>query len=78
MQRPRDDFQTDALRPAALPTAQLRGWTGGEDKALEETSDEYLDAVYDEWNKKVDVEVDTLVDGMAALVHLASVSHNQT
>lgn len=28
----------------------------------------------EQWNKKVDVEVDTLVDGMVDLVSLASVS----
>jgi mediator of RNA polymerase II transcription subunit 22 len=73
LQRARDDFQTDALRPAALPTAQLRGWAGGEEQAMEETSDEYLDSMYEDWNKKVDIEIETLVDGMAELVNIASV-----
>lgn len=99
MQR-RDDFQTDALRPAALPTASLKplrtgaaaaaaatgaatgggaGGAGGgpslEERfhAMDQSSEAYLDASYEDWNKKVDVEVDTLVDGMVHLVNIASV-----
>ena len=40
-----------------------------------QNSAEYLDAIEEEWNKKVDAEVDILVDGMVDLVSLASVSY---
>jgi mediator of RNA polymerase II transcription subunit 22 len=33
-----------------------------------------LEAVEDEWNKRVDVEIETLADGMVDLVNFASVS----
>lgn len=69
--------QTDVSRPSALPTAsllpragQLRG---SQQAALEQNSAEYLDAIEEEWNKKVDAEMDILVDGMVDLVSLASV-----
>ena len=38
------------------------------------TSAEYLDAMEEEWNKKVDVEIDALMEGMVDLVGLAGVS----
>jgi mediator of RNA polymerase II transcription subunit 22 len=41
--------------------------------AMDQSSEAYLDASYEDWNKKVDVEVDTLVDGMVHLVNIASV-----
>lgn len=72
----KDDFQTDALRPAALPTASLRP-RAGEEQTTAQTSEEYLDAMYEDWNKKVDVEIDTLVEGMAELVQIASVRRIQ-
>lgn len=74
MQRTRDDFQTDALRPAALPSASLKAKTV-EEHTLEQTSDAYLDSIYEDWNKKVDVEVETLVEGMVELVHIASIGN---
>jgi mediator of RNA polymerase II transcription subunit 22 len=64
--------QTDVSRPSALPTAHLLNRS--KKPAIEHDSDVYLDAVEEEWNKKVDVEVETLVDGMVDLVGLASVS----
>ena len=64
-------FQTDASRPSALPSANI-GARNYEQPPVE-TSEEYLDQVEEEWNKKVDVEVDTLVDGMVDLVAIASV-----
>jgi len=82
MQRQRDDFQTDALRPAALPTASLkplRTATGTsveeQSHTIDQSSEAYLDAVYEDWNKKVDVEVETLVDGMAELVNIANIGN---
>jgi len=88
-QRPKDDFQTDALRPAALPTASLKprvgaggvggGGIGGGNTSLEEqldqSSEAYLDSVYEDWNKKVDVEVETLVEGMVELVNISSIGN---
>ena len=68
-----DETQTDVSRPAALPNARLRA-TASQSKVLAaQTSDEYLDFVEEEWNKKIDVEIETLVDSMADIVNLASV-----
>lgn len=70
--------QTDVSRPSALPTASLlpraSQLRSSQQAALEQNSAQYLDAIEEEWNKKVDVEIDTLVDGMVDLVSLASVS----
>ena len=65
--------QTDVSRPSALPTANLlhRGTTA--QSIVDQNSAEYLDGIEEEWNKKVDMEVETLVDGMVDLVSLASV-----
>ncbi|KII84428.1 hypothetical protein PLICRDRAFT_57823 [Plicaturopsis crispa FD-325 SS-3] len=66
--------QTDVSRPSALPTANLRrGGAGGSQPLVDQNSAEYLDAIEEEWNKKVDMEVETLVDGMVDLVGLASI-----
>jgi hypothetical protein len=65
--------QTDVSRPAALFTARLNNRTANARPVIEQNSTEYLDAVEEEWNRKVDVEVETLVDGMVDLVGLASV-----
>lgn len=61
--------QTDVSRPSALPTANLLHRAG----IVDQNSAEYLDGIEEEWNKKVDMEVETLVDGMVDLVSLASV-----
>ena len=63
--------QTDVSRPSALPTANL--FQRQPQPLVDQNSDEYLDAIEEEWNKKVDVEIETLVDGMADIVSLASV-----
>ena len=68
----RPEFKTDALRPSALPSAAIR--PRNEVQQPELTSEQYLNLVYEEWNKKVDVEVETLVDGMVDLVSIAAVS----
>ena len=68
----RPEFKTDALRPSALPSAAIR--PRNEVQQPELTSEQYLNTVYEEWNKKVDVEVETLVDGMVDLVSIAAVS----
>lgn len=66
--------QTDVSRPSALPTATLGNRAN--QSLVDQNSVQYLDAIEEEWNKKVDVEVDTLVDGMVDLVSLASVRLN--
>ncbi|VDB83811.1 unnamed protein product [Peniophora sp. CBMAI 1063] len=63
--------QTDVARRAALPTANLGQRTAP--RVADENSDEYLDNIEEEWNKKVDAEIATLVDGMVDLVNLASI-----
>ncbi|KAG7089352.1 hypothetical protein E1B28_011042 [Marasmius oreades] len=64
--------QTDVSRPSALPTATLtqRGIAPAQ---VDQNSSDYLDAIEEEWNKRVDAEVETLVDGMVDLVGLASI-----
>lgn len=64
--------QSDVSRPSKLPTANLL-LQGAAPPAIEQTSAEYLEAVEEEWNKRVDVEIETLADGMVDLVNLASV-----
>lgn len=66
------DVSTDVSRPSALPTGILRP-TLSQSHTNEQKSEEYLAQVEEEWNKKVDIEVETLVDGMVDLVSLASV-----
>ena len=67
------DFpQTDYSRPSALPTARLHK-RRLDTASLEQNSAEYLDNVEEEWNKKIDVDIETLVDGMVDIVGLASV-----
>lgn len=68
-----DGIQTDVSRPSALPTARLRPTAAQAQSIVDQNSDEYLDAIEEEWNKKIDVEIDTLVDGMVDIVNLASV-----
>ncbi|KAE9405214.1 hypothetical protein BT96DRAFT_916386 [Gymnopus androsaceus JB14] len=65
--------QTDVSRPSALPTATLLQ-RGISQAFIDQNSDEYLDSIEEEWNKKVDLEVETLVDGMVDLVGLASIN----
>ena len=64
--------QTDVSRPAALPTAKLLQRSTFNQALVDQKSDEYLDNVEEEWNKKVDTEIETLVDGMVDIVSLAS------
>jgi len=65
--------QTDVSRPSALPTANLLQRGNLSQSLVDQNSAEYLDNIEEEWNKKVDMEVETLVDGMVDLVSLASV-----
>jgi len=66
---------TDVSRPSALPSANLQrtGPLGVQQSIAAQNSAQYLDAIEEEWNKKVDAEVDILVDGMVDLVSVASV-----
>lgn len=68
-----DETQTDVSRPSALPNARLKPSASQNRPLVDQSSDEYLDAVEEEWNKKVDVEIEALVDGMVDIVNLASV-----
>ena len=65
-------INTDVSRPSSLPTAKLLQ-RQSQQASVDQTSDQYLDAVEEEWNKRVDTEIETLVDGMADIVSLASV-----
>jgi hypothetical protein len=68
--------QSDVSRPSKLPTAKLLPH-GAALPATEQTPAEYLEAAEEEWNKRVDVEIETLAEGMVDLVNLASVSSHE-
>jgi len=73
MQRPRPtEFKTDFARTAALPTASLFQRAQANPQ-LDVDSETFLANIEEEWNKKVDTEVETLVDGMVDLVAIASI-----
>ncbi|KAI0733496.1 hypothetical protein C8Q72DRAFT_772184 [Fomitopsis betulina] len=63
--------RSDVSRPSALPTAHLLQRSTV--PLIDQNSNEYLDAIEEDWNKKVDTEIDILVDGMVDLVGLASI-----
>ncbi|KAI9567345.1 hypothetical protein HD554DRAFT_2108990 [Boletus coccyginus] len=63
---------TDVSRPSALPTATLHQRNAA-NALVDQNSDEYLDNIEEEWNKKLDAEVEVLVDGMVDIVSLASI-----
>ncbi|KAJ7089791.1 hypothetical protein B0H15DRAFT_839241 [Mycena belliarum] len=65
--------QTDVSRPSALPTANLLQRAPASQSLVDQNSADYLDTIEEEWNKKVDLEVETLLDGMVDLVGLAAV-----
>lgn len=70
--------QTDVSRPSALPTANLAHRTaapnlGSTRPHLDAT--EYLDSVQEDLNKRVDNDIDVLVEGMVDLVEMASASN---
>lgn len=65
-------MDTDVSRPSALPTANLARAVS---QHTDQNSAEFLDGVEEEWNKKVDAEVEVLVDGMVDLVNLASIGN---
>jgi len=63
-----DAVQSDVSRPSALPTANLLYPKSSNNLRHQQTQDrnsaQYLDDIEEEWNKKVDVEIETLVDGL--------------
>lgn len=67
--------QTDVSRPSALPTAKLLRRPAPNQALVDQNSEDYLNAIEEEWNKKLDAEIEILVDGMVEIVSLASVSH---
>ncbi|KAF4613760.1 hypothetical protein D9613_007595 [Agrocybe pediades] len=62
--------KSDVSRPSALPTGRLQQRNVN---FVDQSSVEYLDTNEEEWNKKLDSEVEILVDGMVDLVSLASI-----
>ena len=74
--------QSDVSRPFALPTASLLQSKTSTAARLAQSqaqnSAQYLDDIEEEWNKKVDTEIETLVDGMVDIVSLAPVSRPNT
>ena len=63
--------QTDVSKRSALPTANLG--QRSTQHTVDESSAEYLDNIEEEWNEKLDAEIQTLADGMVDIVTLASV-----
>ncbi|EJD49644.1 hypothetical protein AURDEDRAFT_59336 [Auricularia subglabra TFB-10046 SS5] len=67
-------MQTDVSRPAALARATLGPSAHAQQKALlEQPSDAYLDAIEEDFNRRLDGDVEVLVEGMGDLVALAAV-----
>jgi phage-related minor tail protein len=69
--------QSDVSRPSALPTASLLQRTSAAARLAQsqaQNSAQYLNEIEEEWNKKVDTEIEALVDGMVDIVSIASVS----
>ena len=66
-------FESDVSRRSGLAraTIALNPRAQQQQQLAEQPSDEYLDAVEAEWNKRLDGEVETLVEGMAELVDIA-------
>jgi len=64
--------QTDVSRPSALPsTAKLLQHPTFNQAFVDQNSDEYLDVIEEEWNKKLDAEVEVLVNGTVDIIRLA-------
>jgi mediator of RNA polymerase II transcription subunit 22 len=69
---PKKKLQTDVSRRAALPTGSLFN-RNQQQTEVAVNSETYLANIEEEWNKKIDAEVEVLVDGMVDLVEIASV-----
>ncbi|KAG8906676.1 hypothetical protein FRB99_006377 [Tulasnella sp. 403] len=72
MQRP--PIATDFARPSALPTASLRT-NQQRNQQQELTSDEYLQQLEEEWNRKIDEQIEILVHNMVDLVDIAKIEN---
>lgn len=66
--------RSDVSRRAPLDTGLIR--RGVRDTTQEQTSDQYLAQVTDEWHKRVDQEIKSLANGMVVLCQTALVSHH--
>lgn len=62
---------TDYARPSALPTASLRNVQQAEQDVNSET---YLQQLEEDWNRKIDEQVEVLVNNMMNLVEMSKVS----
>ncbi|BGP43609.1 hypothetical protein JCM10450v2_007783 [Rhodotorula kratochvilovae] len=71
--------QTDFRRRTVLPSTHhnLRTGTNTHGDALDLPSDEYLDRIEEELNRRVDADAQSLVDGMRDLVALARLKTEQ-
>ncbi|KAG8859321.1 hypothetical protein FRB96_004536 [Tulasnella sp. 330] len=69
----RQAIATDYARPAALPTASFRPNANAAGQEVD--SETYLREVEEEWNKKIDEQVDILVHNMVDLVDIAKVEN---
>ena|ERR1700761_6771184 len=63
--------QTDVSRPSALPSAAQKPAATAH---TVQGATAYLDQVQEDYNKRVDADVEVLVDGMLDLVDLASIN----
>ena len=72
--RPQGSSFASSSGTAGAASGSGAGSGGGSSNMADMTSAEYLDAMEEEWNKKVDVEIDALMEGMVDLVGLAGVS----
>lgn len=65
--------RSDVSRRAPLDTGLIRRTV--RDVSQEQSSEQYLAQVTDEWHKRVDQEIKNLANGMVALCQTALVSH---
>ena len=65
--------RSDVSRRAPLDTGLIRRTV--RDVSQEQSSEQYLARVTDEWHKRVDQEIKNLANGMVALCQTALVSH---
>ncbi|KAG8984721.1 hypothetical protein FRB90_005144, partial [Tulasnella sp. 427] len=72
MQRP---IPTDFSRPSGLPTANLRSRQQAPAPAPAIDSEEYLYRLQEEWNVKIDEQVQILVNNMVDLVGIAKIDN---
>lgn len=79
--RPQSDVRKRTVLPTTLQNMRLQAATASgldTDMMTKMTSDEYLDKIEEELNRKVDAETDVLVEGMSELVKMSIVSELST